>query len=99
MLTLIWVDIDSSLQSNVSKWLDSSCDSTLIRLEQVMIWLWVGEILNDSDSKGLWLWLDKYDSAHHSHWCFIKGPVSSKISNLCEISDLIIFCQLFCFSE
>jgi len=29
---------------------------------------------------------------------FLSGPVSSEISDLCEISDLLLF-QLFCFSE
>ena len=51
----MWLDIDSSLQTNDSKWLDSFCDST-------KSWLWLEKILDDSDSKGLWLWLDKNDS-------------------------------------
>ena len=50
-----WLDIDSSLQTNHSKWLDS--DSTWSWL-----WLWLEKILDDTDSKGLWLWLDKNDS-------------------------------------
>ena len=51
----MWLDVDSSLQTNDSKWLDNSCDST-------KSWLWLEKILDDSDSKGLWLWLDKNDS-------------------------------------
>ena len=46
MWNFVWLDVDSSLQTN---------DSTVlvIRLET---------ILDDSDSRGLWLWLDKNDS-------------------------------------
>jgi len=53
MLNFMWLDIELSLQTNDSKWLDSLCDSTLTRLEK---------IFDDSDPKGLWLWLDKNDS-------------------------------------
>jgi len=62
MWNFIWHDLDSSLQTNDSKWVDSYCDTSLTRLDQVMTrqnfrWLWL-----DSDSKGLWLWLDRNDS-------------------------------------
>ena len=36
MWNFVWLDIDSSLQTNDSKWLDSSCDWTLTRLDQVV---------------------------------------------------------------
>jgi len=62
MWNFIWLDIDSSLQTNDSKWLDSSRDSNLTRLDQVMTLTRLEKILDDSDSKGLWLWLDKNDS-------------------------------------
>jgi len=58
-----WLDVDSSLQTNDSKWLDSSYDLTLTRLSHDSYstrknfrWLWL-----DSDSKSLWLWLNKND--------------------------------------
>jgi len=60
MWNFMWLDIDSSLQTNDSKWLDSFCDSTLTRPNH--------DSDSDSkkfqmaDSKGLWLWLDKNDS-------------------------------------
>ena len=53
-----WIHIDSSLQTNDSKWIDSYCDSTLTRLDQVMTLNRLEKILDDSDSSGLWLWLD-----------------------------------------
>jgi len=60
MLNFMWLDIELSLQTNDSKWLDSLCDSTLTRLKK---------IFDDSDPKGLWLWLDsdstKMTRAHH----------------------------------
>ena len=43
-------------------WLDSSCDSTLTRLDQSMTLTRLEKNLDDSDSRGLWLWLDKNDS-------------------------------------
>jgi len=38
-------------------------DSTVLetRLDQVMTWLWFDSKNFDSDSKGLWFWLDKDD--------------------------------------
>jgi len=36
MWNLMWLDIDSSLHTNDLKWLDSFCDSTLTRIDQVM---------------------------------------------------------------
>jgi len=57
MWNLMWVDIDSSLQTNDSKWLNSFCDSTLTRIDQIMTL--TRKKLDDSDSKGLYLWLDK----------------------------------------
>ena len=76
MWNFMWLDIDSSLQTNDSKWLDSFCDSILTRLDQVMTLTRLEKILDDSDStrknfrwlwldsesKGLWLLLDKNDS-------------------------------------
>ena len=53
MWHFIWLDIDSSLQTNDSKWLDSSCDS--IRKNFRRLWLY-------SDSKGLWLRLNENES-------------------------------------
>jgi len=41
-----WLDVDSNLQTNDSKWLDSFCDLTLSRPDQV----WLEKILHDSDS-------------------------------------------------
>jgi len=48
MFNFISLDIDSSLQTNDSKWLNSSCDSTrpshdstLTRLEKNFRWLWL----------------------------------------------------------
>ena len=46
----MWFDIESSLQTNDSKWLDSSCDSTLTRLDQVMTLTRLEKFLDDSDS-------------------------------------------------
>jgi len=67
MWNFMWLDIDSSLKTNDSKWLDSFCDSTLTRLDQVSDSTW--KILDDSDSKGLWLLIDsdstKMTPAHH----------------------------------
>ena len=64
MCNFIWLDIDSSLQTIDSKWLDSSCHATLTQLGQVMTGL--EKIFDDSefdsDSKGLWLWLGENDS-------------------------------------
>ena len=66
MLKFIWLDIDSSLQTNCSNWLYNSCDLTLTRQsndsiltrqEKIFRWIWLY-----SNSKDLWLWLDKYDS-------------------------------------
>jgi len=63
------LDIDSSLQTNDSKWLDNSCDSTLTRSDQVTTLTQLENFLDDSDSKGLWLWLDsdstKMTRTHH----------------------------------
>jgi len=42
--------IDSSLQPNDSKWLDSFCDSTLTRLDQVMTLNQLEKTLDDSHS-------------------------------------------------
>ena len=61
MWNFIWLDIDSSLQTNDSKWLDSSCNSTLTRPSHYSILTRLENILDDSDSKSLWLWLDKND--------------------------------------
>ena len=36
MWNFMWLDIDSSLQTNDSKWLDNFCDSALTLLDQVM---------------------------------------------------------------
>ena len=59
MWNFMWLDIDSSLQTNDSKWLDSFCDSTLTRPshdpDSKIFQMF-------SDSKGLWLWLDNNDS-------------------------------------
>jgi len=64
MWNFMWLRIDSSLQPNDSKWLDSFCDSTLTRpshdsdsTRKNFRWLSL-----NSDSKDLWLWLDKNDS-------------------------------------
>ena len=62
MWNFMWLDIDLSLQTNDSKWLDSFCDSTLTWLDQVMTLTRLVKILDDSDSKGLWLWFNKNDS-------------------------------------
>jgi len=48
MWNFVWIDINSSLQTNDLMSIDSACDSPLTRLEK---------ILDDSDSKGLWLYL------------------------------------------
>ena len=61
------------LQTNDSKRLDSSCDWTLTRLDQVMTLTLTRQYLNDSDSKGLWLWLDKNDS-DTSLLITVRGP-------------------------
>ena len=51
LLTRYWLEL-------ANQWLDSFCDSTLTRLEKIS---------DDSDSKGLWLWLDstKMTWVHH----------------------------------
>jgi len=36
MWNFMWLDIDSSLQTNDTKWLDSFCDSTLTRLKKIL---------------------------------------------------------------
>jgi len=56
MWYFVWLDIDSSLQTNDSKQLDSSCDSTLTQFNQVMTLTLnqLEKISDDSDSKGLW---------------------------------------------
>jgi len=41
MVNFIWIDIDSSLQTNDSKWLDSSCVST----QKKFGWLWSEELV------------------------------------------------------
>ena len=59
MLNFIWLDIDSRLQINDSKWLDNSV--TRLWLNQVMTHLWLDSNIFRLlwlDSKGLWLWLD-----------------------------------------
>jgi len=38
------------------------CDSTLTQFDQAMTLTRLEKILDYSDSKGLWLWLDKNDS-------------------------------------
>jgi len=55
--------VDSTLQTNDLKWLDSSCDST--RPSHSLTLTRFEKISDDSDSKGLWLdsWLKKYDSS------------------------------------
>jgi len=64
MWNFILLDIDSSLQTNDSKWLDNFCDS--IRpshdsdsdsTRKTFRWFWL-----DSVSKGLWLLLNKNNS-------------------------------------
>jgi len=52
----IWLEIDSCLQTNELKPLNSSCDSTRPSLESTLARL--EKILDDFDSKGLWLWVD-----------------------------------------
>jgi len=63
----MWLDIDSSLQTNDSKY--STVFVTRLWPESTKSWLWLETILDDSDSKGLWLWLDsdstKMTRAHH----------------------------------
>ena len=39
MWNFIWLYTDSSFKTNNSKWLDSSCDSTLTRHDQIVTWL------------------------------------------------------------
>jgi len=56
----MWLDIDSSLQTIDSKWLTVLV--TRLWLDHVMTLARLEKILDDSDSKGLWLWLDKNDS-------------------------------------
>jgi len=56
MLNFMWLDIDSRLQTNDSKWLGSFCDSTLTRLEK---------FLDDSDSKNFDSDSTKMTRAHH----------------------------------
>jgi len=56
MWNFMWLDIDSNMQTDDSKWLDSFWDSTRPNQDsdttrKIFRWL-------DSDSKGLWLWLD-----------------------------------------
>ena len=46
----MWLDIDSSLQTNDSKWLDSSSDSTLTRPSHDSTLTRLEKILDDSDS-------------------------------------------------
>ena len=63
----MWLDIDSSLQTDDSKWLDSSRDSTRPSHDSDSTrknfrWLWL-----DSNSRGLWLWFDKNDSGTSLH--------------------------------
>jgi len=51
MWNFIWLDIDSNLQTNDSKWLDSSCDSSLTQLDQVMTRSTrLAKFLDDSDA-------------------------------------------------
>ena len=60
MWNFIRFDIDSSLQTN-----DSTVIVTRFWLDLTKSWLdsdWSRTILDGSDSKGLWLWLDKIDS-------------------------------------
>ena len=63
MKNFIWLEIDSSLETNDSKWFDTSCDST--RSNHDSLWL------NSKNFRWLWLeghvtliglWLDKNDS-------------------------------------
>jgi len=72
MFNFIWLDIDSSWQNSDSKWLDSFCDLTLTRLDQVMTRLWLDSKKIQMTLTRLWLeglvtrldsWLDKYDSS------------------------------------
>jgi len=65
---LIWHDIDSSMQTNCSKRLDSSCDSTLTRSSHDSTLTRLEIILEVSDSMRLWLWLDKDDSGTSLVW-------------------------------
>ena len=68
MWNFMWLDIDSSFQTNDSKWHDSFCDSNLTRLDQIMTrknfrWLWLVRLVTLTRQK--WLghindskWLD-----------------------------------------
>ena len=50
MWNFMWLEIDSSLQTNDSKWLDSFCDSTLTRPRHDSDSDSTRKILDDSDS-------------------------------------------------
>jgi len=50
MWNLMWLDIDSSLQTNDSKWLDSFCDSTRLDQAMTLTLIRLDKILDDSDS-------------------------------------------------
>ena len=58
MWNFMWLDIDSSLQTN-----DLEVTRQFLWLNSTKSWLWLdSKIWDDYDSKGLWLWLDRNDS-------------------------------------
>jgi len=82
MWNFMWLDIDSSLQTNDSKWLDSFCDSILTRLDQVMTLTRLEKILDDSDSTLNQRACDSYSTKMtRSHHCWTSSSKPLEWSN------------------
>ena len=100
MWNIMWLDIDSSLQTNDSKWFDSFCDSTLTRLNQVMTLTRLKKFLDDSDSTLTRRACDsdstKMTRAHHcSRAISILPSGAKKNGNETILPIWLLFCRWF----
>ena len=87
-----WISFDSTLTRACKPMTRSNLIVlvTLTWLDHVMTRPWLEKILYDSDSKGLWPWIDKDDSGTspaHIHilaTSFHKGHTVQSVSQTCE---------------
>jgi len=79
----VWLDIDSNLQTNDSKWLDGSRDSTLTWLDRVMTltltrknfgWLWLEGLVTLTRQKWLGHITGRNPQRHHPAACDGEKP-------------------------
>jgi len=85
MRNFMWLDIDSSLQANDSKWLDSFCDSPLTRLDQVMTRFWLEKILDDSKSTRRVCDSDSTKMTRAYHWWSVAEMSGVTFFRLCWV--------------